>query len=305
MGIPTVSLVIPCHNDEAWLADAIRSSLDQTVAPIEIIVADDGSTDRSREIASGFGGIVKVLTAPKAGGSAARNRGWRAATGEWLQFLDADDMLDAEKLERHLPRAVKAEPGVATFCASRVVEMGTGRLLHESVHPPGVPELERLYYEPITPCMPLYHRSALERVGGFNESLPNCQDRDLHFRIWLAGVKLEPFADTLVTIRRRPGSVSSNIAAALRNLPKVFEPAISLRDARLATPQARALTARMLTEVGRGLAKAGAWDDCEQFHQMAHKLDARAVARCYGRFTRLLLRLGGPKLANLPQRLRQ
>jgi glycosyltransferase involved in cell wall biosynthesis len=298
-------VVVPCYNDELWVKDAIQTCLNQTFPPVEIIVVDDGSTDRSREIVKSFGNPVSLLAEPHAGGSAARNRGWQIAKGEWVQFLDADDLLDANKLERHVPKAVEAGSEAATFCASRVVEMSSGRELHKSFHPPGISELERLFYEPVTPCMPLYHRSALERVGGFDESLPNCQDRDLHFRLWMEGIKLVPFAETLVTIRKRSGSVCSNTSSVLRNLERVFEPVIGLQDTRFTDTSVRALTARMFAEAGRGLAKIGFWQDCLHFHRIALKLDPEAVSRCYGRFTWLLFRLGGPRLANVPQRLRE
>ena len=98
---PRFSVIIPVYNSAATLARAVESVLAQSWPPYEIIVVDDGSTDNSLEIARGFGASVRVLTQANAGVSAARNRGARTATGDWLAFLDADDWYYPERLRWH------------------------------------------------------------------------------------------------------------------------------------------------------------------------------------------------------------
>ena len=98
---PRFSVIIPVHNSSATLARAVESVLAQTWSPYEIIVVDDGSTDHSLEIARGFGASVRVITQANTGVSAARNRGARTATGDWLAFLDADDWYYPERLRWH------------------------------------------------------------------------------------------------------------------------------------------------------------------------------------------------------------
>lgn len=95
---PTVSVIIPVYNGERFLAEAIRSALDQTLSPAEIIVIDDGSTDASAEVARGFGPPVRVLAQANLGPAAARNLGVAHAAGDLLAFLDADDLWMPEKL---------------------------------------------------------------------------------------------------------------------------------------------------------------------------------------------------------------
>lgn len=95
-----ISAIIPVHNGERYLAEAIRSVLAQTLPPDEIIVVDDGSTDASGEIARDFGPPVRVLTQANLGPAAARNLGVQHATGELLAFLDADDLWLPDKLAR-------------------------------------------------------------------------------------------------------------------------------------------------------------------------------------------------------------
>jgi glycosyltransferase involved in cell wall biosynthesis len=97
-----VSVIIPSYNCAPYLAEAIDSVLGQTCPPHEVIVVDDGSTDGSLEIARGYGDAVVVVAQENAGVSAARNRGFDLATGDWLALLDADDLWSSDKLERQL-----------------------------------------------------------------------------------------------------------------------------------------------------------------------------------------------------------
>ncbi|MDR5708499.1 MAG: glycosyltransferase family 2 protein, partial [Armatimonadota bacterium] len=88
---PTVSLVIPAHNAEAYLREALDSVFAQTRPPDEVIVVDDGSLDRTPEIAASYGDRVRLVRQPNRGEAAARNTGVRVAQGELIAFLDADD----------------------------------------------------------------------------------------------------------------------------------------------------------------------------------------------------------------------
>lgn len=108
---PTVSVVIPVWNAARYLPETLRSVLRQTRPPEEIVVVDDGSTDESAALAEGFGPTVCVLRQENRGESAARNRGIEAARGEWIAFLDADDLWHPEKLARQLA-AVRTHPAV-------------------------------------------------------------------------------------------------------------------------------------------------------------------------------------------------
>ena len=100
---PLVSIIIPSYNAEKYLAGAIRSAIEQTWPNKEIIIVDDGSTDDSYAIAKRFEAPnVLVIQQENRGASAARNRGLRASKGEYVQFLDADDLLSENKIERQL-----------------------------------------------------------------------------------------------------------------------------------------------------------------------------------------------------------
>lgn len=97
-----VSIVIPCYNAGRWLREAIDSCLGQTYPNLEIIVVDDGSTDDSLSIARSYGSDIVVSTGPNKGESGARNKGFSLSHGDFIQFLDADDYLLPEKIERQV-----------------------------------------------------------------------------------------------------------------------------------------------------------------------------------------------------------
>ncbi|MHC4407236.1 MAG: glycosyltransferase family 2 protein [Planctomycetota bacterium] len=105
-----VSVIIPCYNAARFLGEAIDSALDQSLPPLEVIVVDDGSTDRSAAIAQSYGSPVRLIRQRHEGESTARNRGIDEARGDWIAFLDADDLWMSTKLERQLE---VAQPGVA------------------------------------------------------------------------------------------------------------------------------------------------------------------------------------------------
>lgn len=109
---PLVSILIPCYNAARWLAATLESALAQTWPHTEIIVVDDGSSDNSLTIARSFASRgVRVADQPNQGASAARNHGLRAAQGEFIQFLDADDLLDPDKIAIQVAALTTAPAG--------------------------------------------------------------------------------------------------------------------------------------------------------------------------------------------------
>jgi glycosyltransferase involved in cell wall biosynthesis len=110
---PQVSVCIPVYNCEAYVAETIRSVLGQTYRNIEIIVVDDGSSDSSLQVLKAFGGRINLLRQKNRGASAARNAAWTVAKGAYIQFLDADDILSADKIELQVAALRNASDHVA------------------------------------------------------------------------------------------------------------------------------------------------------------------------------------------------
>ncbi|HEV7860735.1 MAG TPA: glycosyltransferase family A protein [Pyrinomonadaceae bacterium] len=118
MSVPLVSILTPCHNSERWISETLESALNQTWPNKEIIVVDDGSSDRSPEIAGSFAPRgVKVIKQENSGASAARNRALLEAQGDYIQYLDADDLLAPDKIELQINRLAREEPGRIASCA--------------------------------------------------------------------------------------------------------------------------------------------------------------------------------------------
>lgn len=111
MAEPLVTAAIPVRDGEAYLAEAIESVLAQSRPCGQVIVVDNGSSDRSAEIAAGFGPPVEVVSEPRPGIGVARNAALRATRGDYLAFLDADDIWEAEKTALQLA-AFEADPGL-------------------------------------------------------------------------------------------------------------------------------------------------------------------------------------------------
>ena len=106
-----VSIVIPAFNAERWLAHAVKSALDQTWPWTEIVVVNDGSRDGTRAVAASFhSATVRVIDQANRGAAAARNRGFLESRGEFIQYLDADDLLDPRKIEVQMTRLTREEP---------------------------------------------------------------------------------------------------------------------------------------------------------------------------------------------------
>ncbi len=141
-----ISAVIPCYNGERFLGETLDRILGQTRPVAEVIVVDDGSTDGSAALAESFdrlgGPPVRVLRQANAGESVARNRGVRAASGEWVAFCDADDLWEPDRLERLLgaagPDDVAVHSDVYRFGVARYVIHADAQPAADRYTPAGV-----------------------------------------------------------------------------------------------------------------------------------------------------------------------
>lgn len=183
-----VSIVIPLYNSERFIAATIQSALVQTWSDKEIIVVDDGSTDQGLMIARSFEKRgVKILTQTNRGGSAARNAGFWATRGEWLQFLDHDDLIHPEKISSQMAAAQRHadSPVMGKWIRFRGDDTGTIGDWEPSVaFDHDTQAIDWLISAPVVPtCAWLFPRSIVLRAGLWNESLHDNPADDFEFQI--------------------------------------------------------------------------------------------------------------------------
>jgi glycosyltransferase involved in cell wall biosynthesis len=179
-----VAVVIPCFNQAHYLAEAIESVLAQTLPPAEIVVVDDGSTDNSYEVAGRYEEAVRMRQR-NGGVAAARNTGLGATRSDYLVFLDADDRLLAGALEVGAT-ALDRRPQVA-FVSGVPRDIGDDGAILPGKRQPVVTQDH--YVKLLEDCFIwsgssiVYRRSAIEAVGGFDETLDAADDYDLYLRL--------------------------------------------------------------------------------------------------------------------------
>ncbi len=230
MSGPLVSIIIPCYNAERWVASTIESALRQTWSDKEIIVVNDGSKDQSLAAARQFEARgVRVIDQANAGASAARNTGLRAARGDYVQFLDADDLLAPDKLEQQM-RLLKSR-GCRIISSSRWARFQadpTEAIFGELANYRDMSGIEFLQLQWEQGCMMqpgawLTPRAVLDAAGPWDESLSLNDDGEYFARVLLAadGIVFCPGARTFyrsglagcLSGRRDRGSLQSLFAS--------------------------------------------------------------------------------------------
>ncbi|MBI3154315.1 MAG: glycosyltransferase family 2 protein [Burkholderiales bacterium] len=213
---PTVSVVVPAYNVAWCVRKAVDSVLAQDWRDFELVVVDDGSTDDTAEVLASYGDAVRVLRQRNGGMSSARNAGIRAARGELIAFLDADDWWLPAKLSRQVA-LMQGRPGLGfCSCAARVVDMDGAQLNLWRCPQWQGPLLVYLFQGgasvPGSSSAVLARRELVLAAGCFDESLRGAEDPDLWIRL-AAVADYACIDEPLVGILRRPGSVSRNLEA--------------------------------------------------------------------------------------------
>lgn len=194
---PTVALLIPCHNAEPWLRETLESALAQTWPAVELIVVDDGSTDGSLLLAHSYVPRgVRVISQAKAGASAARNRALRESRSDFVQFLDADDLISPDKIARQLALLAARPLGTVASCAwgRFTTEPSAARFVDTAVCRDFTP-LDYLVLAGETGAMThpsawLVPRAVADQAGPWNEALSLNDDGEYFARVALASAGL-------------------------------------------------------------------------------------------------------------------
>jgi glycosyltransferase involved in cell wall biosynthesis len=216
MDRPLVSVIIPTYNRASLLREALDSVSRQTFRDFEVIVIDDGSTEPIADELAGHAVKPVIIRQPHQGPAAARNRGIAEATGDLIAFLDSDDLWLPEKLERFVS-ALQADRGTRIFYGPMKPISENGKEVPGRTKPCHTGRItEALFgssfvHVPTVVC----HKSVLLSAGGFDPSLPVCEDYDLWLRVSLD----EPFGlieEPLALRRLHPGRLSKSCMS--RNL---------------------------------------------------------------------------------------
>lgn len=207
-----ITVIVPVYNGEATLAEAIDSVLAQTHTHLELLVIDDGSTDRTAEVAQSRGDPrVALHSFPNAGATASRNRGIQLARGRYVSFLDADDSWRSDKLEKQLA-ALDAMPEAGLAYSFTTYVDNEGRTLHGGYQKPvsgwALSELfVRFFLQ--SGSNALLRREVFDEVGEFDTTFEVCDDLDFYLRV----AARFPFAlvpEHQVYYRKHSGSLSTN-----------------------------------------------------------------------------------------------
>ncbi|HVG44500.1 MAG TPA: glycosyltransferase family 2 protein [Longimicrobium sp.] len=190
-GAGLVSVVIPCYNAADVVAAAIACALAQRYPAVEVVVADDASTDGSWDVIAGYGDRVRALRLPVNGGvSYARNRGVEHARGAWLMFLDADNLMEPDTIDG-LVEAARRAPGSLAACDWEFLQQQPGGWVPVALRRPFAPVGDPLagwlegHWAP--PCAVMYPRDVFLSAGGFDEALRRNEDGDLAMRAFIGG----------------------------------------------------------------------------------------------------------------------
>ena len=186
MAQPLVSVVIPTFNRADWVGEAIQSVLEQGYARLELIVVDDGSDDQTQDVVQGFGTALTYVRQVHRGVSAARNRGVEATHGELLAFLDSDDLWRPGKVAAQVA-LFQQQPQVQACYTDEIWVRRGVRVNAKRIHQKheGWIFLQSLPRCIISPSSIMLRRTLWDRLGGFDERLPACEDYDLWLRLTL------------------------------------------------------------------------------------------------------------------------
>ena len=250
MDSPLVSVLVAAYNAEPWIAETLASVTGQTHANTELVVVDDGSTDGTLALARQFEGPrVRVIAQDNQGACAARNRAFAEAQGDVIQFLDADDVLHPEKIERQVRRLAEA-PAASVAVGPWVRFSGSAADADRSWRGPDWQD-----YEPATDwlvqawegrgTMPtvvwLTPRGLVEAAGPWNETLLRNQDGEFFTRVVVHAQKLL-FAEDAWSFYRSSGAGSVSARSGEDALRSLYDATVLCEAAllrRLDTPQTR------------------------------------------------------------------
>lgn len=260
--MPQISVIIPTYNRAAYLPDAIESVLAQTFRDVEIVVVDDGSTDDTQATLRAWvnAGQIRYFYQENSGVSAARNRGIALAQGDYIAFLDSDDLFDPQKLEKQVA-LLDADPEIGLVHNSfrRVDMAGTLLAERDTSKFDGMvyPEMLLNWSVLIPPSCVMLRAAALTETGGFDETMRWGEDIDLWRRV-ARHYHFAAIADTLTIMRLHAENTSGAKAdpRAIADFERYLQKALD-DDSALSPKFRRRAWAKLYSNAGHNILAAG------------------------------------------------
>lgn len=220
-----ISVIIPVYNGETHLAETLTSVLDQSLPPDEVIVVDDGSTDRTPEVAAQFEGRIRYIRQENAGPATARNRGIQASHGDLLAFVDSDDLWEPHKLERQVAELNENPDAGLVFCHMT-------QFLSPELSPEAAANLRcdpRPQPATLISCL-LARRSAFDQVGLLRDDC-KVDFLDWYMRAQDCGIQSSMVAEALVRRRLHTSNFTLRNKEVRRDYLAVMKSSIDRRRA--------------------------------------------------------------------------
>lgn len=279
--MPRVSVIIPTYNRKEFLLEAVASVRSQTYRDWELLIVDDGSRDGTPEAVGSLGGALRFFRQQHKGVSAARNRGLAESRGEWIAYLDSDDLWHPRKLEIQLGYAESHPEAVAAYSDEIWIRRGV-RVNQKVRHRKHSGDIfaRCLTLCIVSPSSALLRKDILERAGGFDEGFPVCED----YELWLRLSRNYPFHfDPRLLITKRGGH-PDQLSRRFWGLDRFRIRALDkLLEAGGLTAEQKALTVRELECKCRilslGSRKRGKREQAEFYENLGRKWQAAEEAQ--------------------------
>jgi glycosyltransferase involved in cell wall biosynthesis len=272
--IPLVSIVIPSFNSTEFINEAIDSCRRQTYKNIEIIVVDDASTDNTLEKLRAVEDVQLIINNENKGACYARNVGLELAHGEYIKFLDADDFLIKDCIERQVQRSealCASEIAYGNFATLRNTHIGS--FSNNVLVPGSIASIVAM--DIIHTTTPLHRRNLLRKVSGFDERFKSSQEWNLHVRLTAIGVQFRYFNDDIMVYRihdskHRITTVRNKVKNIAYEKEKILETCRSVIDA--CDDDALAAFSFRIWDVGRLALQVGNYKMAQECFQQAVSL---------------------------------
>jgi glycosyltransferase involved in cell wall biosynthesis len=243
---PTIAILIPCYNSSTYLRELFEGIHKQTIPFDEVICYDDKSTDGTVAMAKSLGAIV-IEGSENKGPSYGRNRMIATCSCDYIHFHDSDDLIDTTFVEEMLQQM--ENENTQLLCNSYVLDrenrkQNLGNIIYNNLEQSD-DQLAYFLENVGFASMGLYHKKALQKIGGFREDLKANEDPDLHIRLVLNGFKIKPTKQFLVTKLEHKNSYSHQnwmmcmenklicLETYFNSIPKKYLPIIGLQAATL------------------------------------------------------------------------